>query len=179
MHFVVADTSVLTDQYSGSKVMNQTELTSQNPAAQLQFINATLAKYPYKKAGIVDANAVDFKFLVGHHPVFGGAADSRATNSQLPMQKVLKPLIDAHKVTAYLAGHNHNVEYLKAAGSDSAYIISGAGSESEEPVKTPEQIKAMGQSGFVFCVAKPTGIKVSFVNLFAQEVETFTLTRTA
>lgn len=165
-------------QYDTSASTNQTELNiaKQQLSAQFKFLNTTLGMYPMKKNGAVAAaNAVDYKFLVGHHPILGGASPSRVENSQAPMQKALKPYVDAFQVTAYLAGHNHNLEYLQENDSSPAYIISGAGSEAYAPLQTTEQRKASGQSGFAFFVASSTGVKVSFVNLYGQEVSTFTL----
>jgi hypothetical protein len=111
--------------------------------AQLIFFNMPASYYSVKK-GVVDFFVIDtndfnriqqrwlamalgnskapWRVVFGHHPVFssgkhGGSAD---------LEKTLSPILKAHHVDLYLAGHEH--EYERFSPIDGVtYIVSGGG----------------------------------------------------
>jgi tartrate-resistant acid phosphatase type 5 len=96
---------------------------------QLKWLAAELAE-----------NSYDWKFVVGHHPLYSG-------NSRLIEQKHLRDAIEnlliQNNVNVYLCGHDHNLQYLKKGKIN--YLISGAGSE----IYTSNPIKDLTR--FIYC----------------------------
>ena len=87
-------------------------LLEQDPDAILRRLDADLA-----------ASSAPVKIVVGHHPVFsngfrGGAA---------VLQERLLPILEAHRVSAYVNGHDHDLQLVEARGL--TFFTSGAGSK--------------------------------------------------
>lgn len=62
-----------------------------------------------------------WKFVFGHHPVYsvGDHGNTQALGC-------LQPLLKQHGVSAYVCGHDHNLQHFREDGVD--YVVSGAGS---------------------------------------------------
>ncbi|KAJ8345143.1 hypothetical protein SKAU_G00293360 [Synaphobranchus kaupii] len=69
----------------------------------------------------MEASRADFLLVVGHYPVWS-VAEHGPTDCLL---EKLRPLLVVHKATAYLSGHDHNLQYLEESGV--GYVVSGAG----------------------------------------------------
>jgi acid phosphatase len=70
------------------------------------------------------ASRADWKIVVGHHPIrsagrHGGSAVLAAR---------LEPLLAAHNVQAYICGHDHVLQHIRAGGTN--HVCVGAGSSS-------------------------------------------------
>ena len=88
-------------------------LLDQDPDAILRRLDADLA-----------ASSAPLKIVVGHHPVFsngfrGGAA---------ALQERLLPILEARRVSAYVNGHDHDLQLVEARGG-LHFFTSGAGSK--------------------------------------------------
>lgn len=92
--------------------------------------------------------AIKWKIVFGHHPAYSGGnrMKSKETNE---LNTLLKPLFDKYKVDAYICGHEHNLQYIKPAGT-THYFVSGAGSETTPVIQYPEIGKyALSSNGFM------------------------------
>lgn len=107
-------------------------------------------KWLEKVLGDKDKN-IKWKIVVGHHPMFTGGSRTEGYDTKA-IRRSLKPIFDKYGVDVYLAGHEHNLQYLKPAGK-THHFISGAASE-KTPVKLlPESKMAASEYGFmVFAV---------------------------
>ncbi|EDO35960.1 predicted protein, partial [Nematostella vectensis] len=65
----------------------------------------------------------NYLIVAGHHPVFsvGPHGSTKCLRSRLV------PLLRKYKVSAYLSGHDHNLQHIKATDSTVHYFVSGNG----------------------------------------------------
>jgi tartrate-resistant acid phosphatase type 5 len=88
-------------------------LTEQDAAQQLAWLEGEL-KRPHTTAFLV---------VMGHHPVY-----SDGPHGDHPVLiKDWDPLFRKYKVSAYLAGHDHDLQHLEFAGHPTSFFLSGGG----------------------------------------------------
>uniref|UniRef100_A0A915I4F7 Calcineurin-like phosphoesterase domain-containing protein n=1 Tax=Romanomermis culicivorax TaxID=13658 RepID=A0A915I4F7_ROMCU len=70
-------------------------------------------------------STAEYLFIAGHYPVYS-TADHGPTQCLIDK---LNPLMQKYNVTAYLSGHDHNLQHLRVNLNDTLlnYVISGAG----------------------------------------------------
>ncbi|GMS91115.1 hypothetical protein PENTCL1PPCAC_13290, partial [Pristionchus entomophagus] len=86
----------------------------------------------------LNQSRADYLFVAGHYPVY-------SVSSHGPTQCLvdrLVPLLKKHRLTAYLAGHDHSLQHLASDGV--TYIVSGAGSRSDQSTKYKDDLKKKG-----------------------------------
>uniref|UniRef100_A0A8C3UL83 Tartrate-resistant acid phosphatase type 5 n=1 Tax=Catharus ustulatus TaxID=91951 RepID=A0A8C3UL83_CATUS len=84
------------------------------------------AHLAWLRAQLEAAAGDSFVLVAGHYPVW-----SVAKHGPTPcLLRLLRPLLRRHRVTAYLCGHDHNLQYLEEGGV--GYILSGAGNFMED-----------------------------------------------
>lgn len=91
--------------------------------------------------GALSASRARWKLVAGHHTLHSGGS---AHGDTVELIERLKPLLLRHKVQAYLAGHDHDLQHIRRDGLD--MIQCGAGMEAR-PVKPIE--------GTIYCLAEP------------------------
>ena len=79
--------------------------------------------------GALAASSAPWKVVYGHHPVYSTGLDG---NTPEIVEKVL-PLLKRHGVDVYLAGHEHDLEYLRPEGS-LHFFVAGAGGHLVRPL---------------------------------------------
>ncbi|XP_075715155.1 tartrate-resistant acid phosphatase type 5 isoform X2 [Rhinoderma darwinii] len=77
----------------------------------------------------------DYLLVAGHYPVWSIAEHGPTTC----LLHHVEPLLKKYNVTAYLCGHDHNVQYLQD-DSGIGYVLSGAGNFMENSRKHEEKV---------------------------------------
>jgi tartrate-resistant acid phosphatase type 5 len=140
------DTSPMMSEYAHEADM--AAIHTQDVPAQLAWLDQALA-----------ASKAPWKIIVGHHPIYSAGWG----HGSIPdMIRSILPILQKHKVQAYICGHDHDLQYLKTG--DLHLIISGGGSE-HRPVSTiPESQFAQGISGFALASVRPHEMQVRFID---------------
>lgn len=126
----------------------EAELAGQDAGEQLAWLEQSLA-----------ASTAPWKLVFGHHPIYSSGL---AHGNQPELIEQLLPLLQKHKVQAYFAGHDHDLEHLKVGAVD--LIVSGAGSE-HRPVKEPATSPfSRAVSGFALASVSRDEMQVSFID---------------
>ncbi len=115
-------------------------------SAQKKWIETALANA---------SSNVKWKIVVGHHPMYTGGSRTEGYDTRA-IRNTLKPVFDKYKVDAYISGHEHSLQHLKASGS-THHFISGSASE-KTPVKMIDEARMVASEyGFmVFSIAADT-----------------------
>ena len=126
--FIIDTTPIVEENRRGDRPM-ALNVASQDVPAQLQWLDRELA-----------ASQARVKFVFGHHTLFSGGS----THGDTPdLIKRLLPILQAHRVTAYVNGHDHDLQHIVRDGVDC--VCTGAGS-AVRPVSRVD--------GTRFCVAR-------------------------
>ena len=67
------------------------------------------------------ASTASWKIVVGHHPIFSGGPHGGAPE----LLRLVKPLLDRHRVAVYLGGHDHNMQHV--VKDNVHYVTCGTG----------------------------------------------------
>ena len=145
--FFYIDTSPLIAEYQhDSKMMPH--LATQDVGAQLRWLDDSLA-----------ASAAPWKIVIGHHPIY---SSGWGHGDQEEMIQSVLPMLQKHKVQAYFAGHDHDLQHLK--GGDVHLFVSGGGSE-HRPVNTSDESQfGAGISGFAMASLRAEALAVQFID---------------
>jgi tartrate-resistant acid phosphatase type 5 len=129
----VIDTSPLVHKYREnvhSVIAENVE--SQDVHAQLQWLDDELRR-----------SSAPWKLVLGHHTIHSGGSGHGDTPET---KDLIEPLLQKHRVQAYINGHDHDLQHIRRRGVD--YICCGAGSE-VRPVQAIEgTLFCQAQSGF-------------------------------
>ena len=106
------------------------------------------------------ASTAKWKFVVGHHPVYG----HRKFPVIAEMQRFLVPRLARHGVAAYISGHEHRLEHIVPAGSVTHYFVSGAASETRTGGRMPGARFVSSRSGFFVMSITPDSLIVQAVD---------------
>lgn len=129
----VIDTSPMVHKYREMvEARIAANVAGQNPAAQLAWLDSSLA-----------ASTAPIKLVAGHHTVRSGGS-SHGDTPELVEQ--LLPILQKHRVLAYINGHDHDMQHIRRDGLD--YICCGSGSQ-VRPVNAVEGTRfCLSRSGF-------------------------------
>ncbi|GMR52230.1 hypothetical protein PMAYCL1PPCAC_22425, partial [Pristionchus mayeri] len=86
----------------------------------------------------LNESRADYLFVAGHYPVY-------SVSSHGPTECLvdrLVPLLKKYNVTGYFAGHDHSLQHLHSEGI--TYIVSGAGSRSDQSTGYKDKLRARG-----------------------------------
>ncbi len=158
---VVIDTSPFQSSYYDNP-SHYSDATKQDTARQMRWLDSVLR-----------TARADWVIVAGHHPMYTGG---KRKGSPSDIEKRFKSVFEKYKVAAYVAGHEHDLQYHDD-GSGIAYIVSGAGSELRE-TGTMEYTKfAQSVNGFVTMTALPRELRIRFVGVDGKELYSVTRAR--
>lgn len=106
-----------------------------NDDSQVAWLDETLSR-----------STAPWKIVVGHHPVYVGS-NRYSDNPRLVASLV--PIFERTGVQAYIAGHDHNLQHHRPAGSPVDYLVSGAGSLTREVRLTENALFSFQTAGFM------------------------------
>ena len=113
-----------------------------------------------KKLG---SSKAKWKIVTGHHPVHTGG--SRRHNKRVKKyRRLIQPILYHNNVSFYFAGHEHQLEWLKAKGP-TQFIISGTASDTRHVgwLKRFRRFAAL-KRGFVTVSVSTTSALVQFIS---------------
>jgi hypothetical protein len=120
-------------------------LTPDEGKAQMEWLKAELAK-----------PRAPFTVVMAHHPVYsnGDHGDTEALIEQW------EPLLQEHKVHAYLCGHDHDLQHLEMEGKFTSHVLSGGGGARTRALEHPERKMPYGRDvhGFTHITVKPDAL---------------------
>ncbi|NXC44590.1 PPA5 phosphatase, partial [Penelope pileata] len=83
--------------------------------------DAAAAQLSWLRGRLAAARHDHYVLVAGHYPVWSVAEHGPTAC----LVRLLRPLLRRHRVTAYLCGHDHNLQFLQEDGV--GYVVSGAG----------------------------------------------------
>jgi hypothetical protein len=147
---LLIDTPIIIDKYRDDPA-DFPDAGEQSMNDQLSWIDSTL--------GESDAT---WKVAMGHHPVYAGT--TKDTCERTDLQERLQPLLDTHRVDAFVSGHIHNFQHLRVPGSDVDYIVNTSASLTREVVHYEGALFGSPDPGFTLCTVRETELIFTFVN---------------
>lgn len=130
--------------------------------AQLLWLKDELAK-----------SRATWKLVYCHHPIY--SAGTHADNQGLI--KRLLPVLKG-KADVYLAGHDHDLQHLKAEDGVHFFVSGGAGAGLREPQSGPRSLFATAAHGFSVVEADGKQLKVRFIDTALKQLYQATLVKT-
>jgi tartrate-resistant acid phosphatase type 5 len=116
-----------------------------DPEAQLTWLKAALA-----------TSRADWKVVVGHHPIRSGGHHGGSA----VLAARLEPLLAAHNVQAYICGHDHALQHIRAGGIN--HICTGAGSSSGSVSDVEGTLfRVPHQTGFALFALEPASLRLT------------------
>lgn len=133
--FFMIDTSPLVNKYrSDTDSVIRNNVLGQDVALQLDWLERELA-----------SSQAPWKLVFGHHPIFSGGSSHGNTPEMIAQ---VEPILKRNGVQAYIAGHDHDMQYIERDGLH--LIQTGAGSE-VRPVLAVEGTQfCLSRSGFSY-----------------------------
>ncbi|HVJ67200.1 MAG TPA: tartrate-resistant acid phosphatase type 5 family protein [Caulifigura sp.] len=116
---------------------------------QIAWLDSALAK-----------STADWKLCVGHHPL-----RSHGHYGSTPrLVEFVKPLLDRHGVAAYVCGHDHDLQLVKADDDRFCCVVSGAGGKARDALIGDDTVFADTNGGFAALSFTKTEMGVAFVD---------------
>lgn len=146
--FVFTDTSPFdSGLYVGTK---HRDIVKQDTTAQKIWLDSILSKSTAK-----------WKIVIGHHPLYTSGARIK---QKKPFIYSFDALFEKHKVDAYFAGHEHDLQHQKPTNKFTHHFLSGAGSEIR-PTNKMEMTKfSASEHGFMAITLQLDQLLVQIIN---------------
>ena len=145
---VFLDTNPIQPEYKDRDKYRSTQ--GQDYKTQLTWLETQLA----------GSNA-KWKIVVGHHPLY--SSGKRFGRNQ-GLRDILEPILERHNVHAYIAGHEHDLQYNQPKNSKVAHFVSGGGSEARFVKQREFTRYAEATPGFLSISINGETLSVSAIN---------------
>ena len=145
---VFLDTNPIQPQYRDRDKYRSTQ--GQGYKAQLTWLETQLA-----------GSKAKWKIVVGHHPLY--SSGKRFGRNQ-GLRDILEPILERHNVQAYIAGHEHDLQYNQPKNSKVAHFVSGGGSEARFVKQREFTRYAEATPGFLSVSINGETLSVSAIN---------------
>ena len=108
---------------------------------------------------------IKWTIVVGHHPPYTGGRRLKSDDTK-DIVNSFGPLMEQYKVDAYIAGHEHDLQYTKPQGLHTHFFVSGAGSEARPGTKPHPNGGRFGVSdhGFMSFSFTPNAFRMQVIN---------------
>ncbi|HEY3250292.1 MAG TPA: tartrate-resistant acid phosphatase type 5 family protein [Ignavibacteria bacterium] len=117
---------------------------------------------------ILAYSTAKWKIAAGHHPMYSGGVHGNTAE----LIDDVKPLFEKYKVNIYLAGHDHDMQYLKEPHTNIHYFVSGGGSELRDVSQTRYTLFSRSMNGFLALSINRSRVRVNFINDKGKRVYT-------
>jgi tartrate-resistant acid phosphatase type 5 len=145
----VIDTSPLVHKYRDEVEDAIAEnVRTQDVDAQLQWLDLELGR-----------SSARWKLVIGHHTLRSGGSGHGETAEVV---QLVEPILLKHGVTAYINGHDHDLQHIRRGGLDC--IGSGAGSEVRPVNAVSGTLFCASRSGFAAITCSPESVGLEFVD---------------
>lgn len=159
VRFVVIDTNPFQTDYQADTTDGYTDLRRQDTTRQLRWLDSVLASATER-----------WTIVVGHHPMYTGGKRKGGTGDML---RVFKPMLERHKVPAYFAGHEHDLQ-IHDDRTGTLFMVSGAGSEVRPTGPLPNSLFAVSKPGFMAVSASADRLTINVVDAMGTVLHTST-----
>ncbi len=139
MLLVVMDTNPFIPAYYSKGGDFAARLRRQDTAAQRKWLEEVLGDTSVR---------YQWKIVVGHHPLYSGGKRKENADTHSFAQQ-FRSFFDAHKVDAYLCGHEHDLQIIRPAGAYTTQFLSGAAGETRPTGTTDGTLFAASEPGFM------------------------------
>lgn len=132
---------------SKTKKYTRASLNGEEVIAQNAWLKAELSK-----------PRAPFTLVVAHHPVYsnGDHGDTQA------LVTAWEPLLQEHRVHAYLCGHDHDLQHLEMKGRFTSHVLSGGGGARTRKLETTERTMPYGKDVHGFTHLNVTAEAMTF-----------------
>ncbi len=142
------DTSPLNPGYKNEAKYAETQ--KQDSAKQLAWIEAQLT-----------TSTAKWKIVIGHHPLY---SSGKRYGKTAGIRDVLEPIFENHKIDAYFAGHEHDLQHNQPQGTTVQHFVSGAGSELRKVAQRPFTRFAQATAGIASVSVSNNELLVQFIS---------------
>ncbi len=143
--FVIDTSPLIADNALGDHAM-AVNVRTQDAVAQLRWLDRELA-----------ASQAKIKFVFGHHTLFSGGSTHGDTPDLIAR---LLPVLKAHRVSAYINGHDHDLQHIVRDGLD--VVCTGAGSEVRPVAPIAGTRFCVARSGFSIVRLRGSQVQLEF-----------------
>jgi tartrate-resistant acid phosphatase type 5 len=116
---LVMDTSPFIDSYYEKGTDMYENIIAQDTTAQKKWLIQELEKKD---------DAIKWKIVVGHHPLYSGGKRKNNKDTK-SFEKKFATIFDTYKVDAYFCGHEHDLQIIKPKGRYTTQFLSGSACE--------------------------------------------------
>jgi hypothetical protein len=142
------DTNPLNPEYKD--VAKYAVTQKQDGAKQLAWIEEQLV-----------SSTAKWTIVIGHHPLYSSGKRYGKTSE---IRGVLEPIFEKHKIDAYFAGHEHDLQHNQPKGTTVQHFVSGAGSELRKVARRSFTRFAQATAGIASVSVSKNELLVQFIS---------------